>query len=212
MSINYWRYVEYTDDGCSLYQCLSCYETWESRTAPGYFDLEDNYARTWKFCPYCGVEWSGMRTTPFSRHHEGRRQLGSRRHRIKAAIERREKQYQDEYWSKPTGERGPYPGSAVGVPAEPPYWLVVEKAERPVRHGDRPLSWTPAFKMSGFHPSAKRMLELARKELEQERADDEASNSDMPDHWRAEFFTRVVVVRDFKARYPNKGYICEIRP
>ena len=49
MSIPKWRHVEYTDDGCNVYQCLSCYDSIEGRFSPSY----------WKFCPYCGVEWAG---------------------------------------------------------------------------------------------------------------------------------------------------------
>jgi len=49
MSIPKWRYVEYTDDGCTVYQCLSCYDSIEGRFSPA----------DWKFCPYCGVEWEG---------------------------------------------------------------------------------------------------------------------------------------------------------
>lgn len=48
--INKWREVRYTDDGCSLYQCLSCKQDWEARNSPEY---------GWRFCPYCGVEWTG---------------------------------------------------------------------------------------------------------------------------------------------------------
>ena len=36
MSIPRWRYVRYTDDGSSLYQCLNCYNDWDARTAPGW--------------------------------------------------------------------------------------------------------------------------------------------------------------------------------
>lgn len=50
MSIPYWREVEYTDDGCSEFQCLNCYETWESRTTP----------KKWKLCPICGCHWIGQ--------------------------------------------------------------------------------------------------------------------------------------------------------
>lgn len=49
MSIPKWRYVEYTDDGCTIYQCLSCYGHIEGRLNPA----------DWKYCPYCGVEWEG---------------------------------------------------------------------------------------------------------------------------------------------------------
>ena len=38
MAVPCWRSVRYTDDGCSLYECLSCYNQWEGRTAPGWFD------------------------------------------------------------------------------------------------------------------------------------------------------------------------------
>lgn len=199
MSINYWRYVEYTDDGCSLYQCLSCYETWESRTSPGYFGVDDDYLAHWKFCPYCGTQWAGMWTTSFSRHHEGHRQLGRRRHRIAEAIERlRDKWRRDE---------GPYPDT----PPEPPYWLVIERSEQADRNRGRPLDWSPAYKMSGFHPSAKRMLDLAHEDVAREEADD--LNADVRDgFWKRRFFARVIVVRDLKKRYPGNGYISEIRP
>lgn len=45
-----WRYVEYTDDGCEVCQCLACYHRWEGRTS----------AAGWAFCPYCGVRWQGQ--------------------------------------------------------------------------------------------------------------------------------------------------------
>jgi hypothetical protein len=50
MSIRRWRHVESTDDGCNVYQCLSCYQSYEGRDCPSF----------WKFCPYCGVEWEGQ--------------------------------------------------------------------------------------------------------------------------------------------------------
>lgn len=54
MGIPYWRYVDGTDDGCSIYECLSCKASWESRTAPG-FDNRPN----WFYCPVCGHRWEG---------------------------------------------------------------------------------------------------------------------------------------------------------
>lgn len=50
MSINCWRVVEYTSDGCFIYQCLECYSSWEARTSP----------ETWAACPRCGAEWDGQ--------------------------------------------------------------------------------------------------------------------------------------------------------
>lgn len=55
MSISRFRKVKYTDDGCSIYQCLSCYKTWESRTDPAW--------NSWKFCPLCGCSWEGEQKT-----------------------------------------------------------------------------------------------------------------------------------------------------
>ena len=49
MSITKYRHMNYTDDGCDLYQCLNCYKT-----------LEIRYIPDWKFCPMCGIEFSGQ--------------------------------------------------------------------------------------------------------------------------------------------------------
>lgn len=88
MSIPKWRYVRYTDDGCSAYQCLNCYNGWEARTEPAWFDTTKRvpgpcegsmsytdgptgerihfvrrddpiFKPVWTFCPYCGVRWEG---------------------------------------------------------------------------------------------------------------------------------------------------------
>ena len=48
MSIPRYRHVDYTDDGCNLYQCLNCYKHIEGRTGPQ------------KFCTWCGIEWEGI--------------------------------------------------------------------------------------------------------------------------------------------------------
>lgn len=195
MSINYWRYVEYTDDGCSRYQCLSCYKQWESRTVPGYFGLDDSYCPVFKFCPFCGVQWAGMRTTGCSKLHEGHKQLGRRRQRIEDAFEAR---FGYDRWRQP----------------EPPYWLVVEQAEQTERDRDqgKPLAWKPRYKMSGFKASAMKMLKLARQDVverrEEKRRDDDYEFSD----WRMHCFTRVVVVRNLAERYPHQDYIYEIYP
>jgi hypothetical protein len=49
--LNRWRTVEYTDDGCSVYECLTCHAQWEARTSP-----EHSH---WRFCPVCGTHWHG---------------------------------------------------------------------------------------------------------------------------------------------------------
>ena len=89
MSIPYWREVKYTDEGCSEFQCLNCYKTWESRTPPGrhtyrcgkctycvtgVYKCDDwechskeeyrAYLPEFIFCPYCGIKWVGDKVRP----------------------------------------------------------------------------------------------------------------------------------------------------
>lgn len=66
MSINAVRMVGYLDDGVSKYECLNCYNRWDSRTGV-FVDFGDRTPRDihhskliWKFCPYCGTEWDGF--------------------------------------------------------------------------------------------------------------------------------------------------------
>jgi len=55
----YWRYVRYTDDGCAIYQCLDCKNSWESRTSPGWFNSFEE------------VDGPGEGLTEFSRTVDG---------------------------------------------------------------------------------------------------------------------------------------------
>lgn len=48
MTVNEWREIEYTDDGCK------CSQKWESRTNPAGWAIAN---KIWKFCPYCGTQW-----------------------------------------------------------------------------------------------------------------------------------------------------------
>tara|TARA_Y100000310_G_scaffold307018_1_gene348723 strand:- start:24205 stop:24690 length:486 start_codon:yes stop_codon:yes gene_type:complete len=61
MSIPYWRVVYHSDDGCTVFGCLNCYNTWESRTPPIPHDWYGNVKEKeiWKYCPYCATEWKG---------------------------------------------------------------------------------------------------------------------------------------------------------
>lgn len=64
MSIPYWREKEYTDDGCSVFECLNCYCTWESRTAPWHeYEGERSYKVKWRMCPVCGCLWVGKKAS-----------------------------------------------------------------------------------------------------------------------------------------------------
>lgn len=108
-AVPYWRYVEYTDDGCSRYQCLNCKEIWEGRDSPGYVDGyeecneaeaisgytrdgikhwykyrdEPVYHPDQRYCGYCGITWEG----PIRREPDNQRMLGERRLRIQRAME-----------------------------------------------------------------------------------------------------------------------------
>lgn len=107
MAIPKWRYVRYSDDGCAIYQCLNCYNTWEARTSPGYNDdilevpcavkggwshnrgdgteehyvhrKEPLYLANWIYCPICGVKWEGSTRTDEDEY-------GPRRARIREAM------------------------------------------------------------------------------------------------------------------------------
>jgi hypothetical protein len=47
MGLNKYRYVEYADDGCEVYECLSCKAQWEVRSFPTVY------------CGNCGVKFEG---------------------------------------------------------------------------------------------------------------------------------------------------------
>lgn len=44
----YYRRVQYTDDGCTEYQCLACKVTWEARHYPS------------TYCGGCGIKFDGL--------------------------------------------------------------------------------------------------------------------------------------------------------
>lgn len=111
-NLPYWRYVEYTDDGCSIYQCLSCMNKWESRDAPGYYtetvETDDPsesawsyhgvngikyfkgcdpvYHSTWKYCPHCGIPWKSAIRCQI----DNERMFGPKRQVIENAIREHE--------------------------------------------------------------------------------------------------------------------------
>lgn len=123
-----WRQVEYTDDGCYSYQCLSCYNSWEGRTAPGrvvdfkkvygskkgvshfkdegglyYFeDIEPEYKPYWRWCPYCGVEWEG----PVCLDTRNERMLGPRRLHIQELMREHYKSPEKHEWTIEESYRG----------------------------------------------------------------------------------------------------------
>ena len=46
--MNKYRKVEYADDGCYRYECLSCHKQWEVRYAPT------------TYCGHCGIKFDGQ--------------------------------------------------------------------------------------------------------------------------------------------------------
>ena len=84
MGLNRWRYVEYTDDGCALYQCLLCKNKYEGRTAPGWYEYQTKiYHPVFVFCPFCGTKWDGGLQEG---GHGNDRNLGPRRLKIQEAL------------------------------------------------------------------------------------------------------------------------------
>jgi hypothetical protein len=80
-----YRYVEYTDDGCSIYQCLWCKCTFETRDNPEY---------QWNFCPKCGRSWFKKadcrpRNIPRWAWDRGIREYPSLVHRVEDSVGRR---------------------------------------------------------------------------------------------------------------------------
>ena len=173
-NLPYWRCIEYTDDGCSEYQCLACKGQWEGRDVPGWFDsymeieepeeggvsvkkggilhhykerLHPLYKPEWKYCPICGVQWIG----PIRCTVNNERMLGPRRLRQEQGI--RERDYQHHYSAK--------------------WWVIQEKI---VWNDDRPhavCNWQAIAKYNTFKFGAVKMYDR----LKDERAE---LNSDNP--------------------------------
>ncbi len=172
MGIPLWREVRYTDDGCSIYQCLSCKASWEGRGAPGYYHWETGeYHVVWKFCPLCAVEWTGARFTG-SDHCEGHPEFGPRRQRIKDAIQRRYDAAKEAH--RANDHRGPYP-EYPGAPPDPPFWWIIEKRFQSFfwknDKFDPDAPWEVCFKLRGLAAPAKMALDDARHEFVQQLAD-----------------------------------------
>ena len=68
MSISAVRCIGHKYDGISEYQCLNCYESWDSETPPFREDRDGTIYVVWKYCPHCGIEWSQHKSS--KRDHE----------------------------------------------------------------------------------------------------------------------------------------------
>lgn len=209
MSINKWRYVRGTDDGCTIYACLQCYGEWESRTSPGYRH-EGVYHPQWHFCPICGTKWLGQLVTDDDECNDN--QVGPRRRKIRDAKERRHRADTDAYYALPHAQRGPYPGHYAE-----PYWIVCEMAERGNHEQKEKLNWEARFKVAGLGGAVQKILaqvrdELRRKQGEEQAFRDKRSEYVEPDpFWEREFFYRIIFVRDLEKKYGTQNHIYEIR-
>lgn len=150
----YWRTVRYLGGGDNRYQCLSCKNTWDSLTEPGWFnqfkevkekdDFDQKYLTsdgTWhyiknvdpvyheifKFCPFCGIRFSGP---------------------IRCNVD-------NEYMWGPKRLRR---GEARLV--EPSYWWVLELRL------DKRYPWTTARKFNPYKWNANRIYDLLQRERE----------------------------------------------
>lgn len=182
MSIPCWRHVLYTDDGSTLYQCLNCYNQWDARTEPGWFESlvktevaveggwsfdrgngvidhlakrkEPVYVATWKFCPYCGIRWEGPVPHDYSKN-DNERMLGERRLRIQRAISSRSAAFSEAWWKMSHQDRE---GLWEDVWRAPPaFWWVIQ--EKVVGIDDRWLDKEYAY--GGLMP-VKKMLYFLR--------------------------------------------------
>lgn len=127
--LNLWRYVHYTDDGCSIFECLKCYGRWEGRSEPGYIHHETHqYIPSWHFCPICGTQWLGKRTTEAERLYD--KAYGPRRLRIAQALEARRYDHfpfpvdrTPFFWQIEMRQSGFFSGSVEGQRWEVKRWI-----------------------------------------------------------------------------------------
>jgi len=166
-TLPYWRYVQYTDDGSALYECLDCKARWDTRSAPGWFnEFEDVdgpgdgvmsyeqkgktvyyrkrdeplYVRSQTYCGYCGIEWKG----PIRSNVDNEYMLGPRRKRIQDAT-------RDNYKRFNTLTVG-FPMTRTNYKRfKPEWWWVIQHRtywfDRPT---ERQESWRDVNKMSPY--------------------------------------------------------------
>jgi len=193
MSINLWRYVRYTDDGCAVYQCLKCSGKWEARDLPGWTDRDSGvYTPVWKFCPLCGTQWEGARTTDPTRSED--QQVGPRRARIDNAIEARD-------WE--LRYRRPEPMF---------YWLIEERVQwLKFNPADPNKAWTPAFYIEGLKRTAAEVLAAQRAHLtavetqHAPRWDDEVDQTGWAKDFVFETRVRKITKAEWDAKYARVG-------
>jgi hypothetical protein len=152
MSINFWRYVNYSDDGCSIYQCLMCYNKWDARTEPGWYDVDNTYHPTFIYCPFCGTKWIGKHGGGRSRDDEyyNEKNYGPRKYKIAKALQNA--------WNRP-------------IKKNKKFWIIESKLCR--NYSSYPDTWGHHHQYDMETYSAKDMKEIVeslRKDEEQNLA------------------------------------------
>ena len=118
MAIPFWRNKTDTDDGCSIYQCLSCYGTWEARTSP----QREGYNSGFVYCPCCGIKWEGeieykeeeWRNEFYDRRYELQKEIETKKHWWVLLVSERD--LDDDAYLKPIYKveaGGKYPTKAI---------------------------------------------------------------------------------------------------
>lgn len=163
-----WRYVEYTDDGCARYECLQCYSQWEGRSVVGYIDFDSSvFKAVWKFCPYCGCEWTGSTRTEEDEY-------GPRRQKVRnAENSRRFDDRKDPPWM---------------------YWWAIECNETTTWRGQEPRAtgWYPELYIPWWAGAAKVHRALRRERRKREGDTDWLTTDDCPYTKTCEYRVRIV--------------------
>lgn len=198
--INHWRYVRYTDDGCSHYQCLMCYANWEGRSAPGYHH-EGKYHCLWRFCPYCGTEWNGpLREATYDNErmlgrHRLNREMAIREYHMPHAERERATNYYDRgvshWWSLQIQTWVDFEDKTPGPP-------VIEY--QGIVRGNQDGKWETRLAWKGGMMPTRKAWFFVKEELERQRV--EYANRDF---YQQGVFVRLLVTK----QRPSHGYICE---
>lgn len=207
--INRWRYLRYTDDGCSAYQCLNCYRQWEGRSTLG-FHQGGEYHAIWRFCPYCGIEWNGpIREASY----DNKRMLGERRLRRKklerqawdawddqrydysipsterAKIPRYDERHITHWWSLQVQEKMEWDKKSSGPPIVEYRGIVTEDDG----------GWKTQLAWKGGMMPTRKMWHFVKEEMERQR------NNHDEIFYQWVIYVRLLVTKN----RPPSGYICE---
>jgi hypothetical protein len=172
--IPFYRYVESTDDGCGVNQCLSCYQQWEGRTSPEWSG--------WKFCPYCGCKWEGK--LECREQHQP-----AWLYRLKQQDQQKWEEWERDSWSRSTipRKRGWVIESRDCRAGEGDGWVADTRLE-----SDRKSNWNVHVWQSDYGVTTLRMVLSQLASLRQQAAVDLCEQTEWPwKHW-TEYRARII--------------------